>query len=78
MTEFTCSNIYCENEVMEYFDKCEDCLIKENPITEQTKCKVCNQVKELASYKEELMCQSCAKDEMFKDGSVQREIENHG
>ena len=31
MTEQTCCNSGCVNEVMEYFDKCEDCLIKENP-----------------------------------------------
>ena len=45
---------------------------------ELNKCPVCKDVAELAYYKKELMCQNCAKDEMFKDGSVQREITNHG
>jgi len=39
-------------------------------------CPVCKSVvAELAHYKEELMCQNCAKNEMWKDSSIQREIE---
>ncbi len=41
-------------------------------------CPICNDNTELAFYKKELMCQNCAKDEMIKDGSVQREIIKHG
>jgi len=41
-------------------------------------CPICNNIAELAYYKNELMCMNCAKDEMFKDGSVYRGIINHG
>ena len=41
-------------------------------------CPICKIRKELAKYKGKLMCMSCAKDEMIKDCSVQREIINHG
>jgi len=46
-------------------------------MTTSLNCPICNDVTELAYYKNELMCMSCAKAEMFKDGSAQREIENH-
>jgi len=41
------------------------------------RCNICNDDADLAYYKKELMCSNCAKDEMFKDGSVYREITNH-
>ena len=42
------------------------------------KCEICNNESELAFYNDELICADCAKDEMWKDGSIQREIEHHG